>query len=47
MPPPRVHAACEPEIVFLGNMLIRMGARIKGLGTPTIIVDGGQVVKIA
>ena len=23
-----VHAACEPEIVFLGNMLIRMGARI-------------------
>ena len=35
-----VHAACEPEIVFLGNMLIRMGARIKGLGTPTIIVDG-------
>ncbi len=35
-----VHAACEPEIVFLGNMLIRMGARIKGLGTPTITVDG-------
>jgi UDP-N-acetylglucosamine 1-carboxyvinyltransferase len=35
-----VHAACEPEIVFLGNMLNRMGARIKGLGTPTITIDG-------
>ncbi|MFT4037843.1 MAG: UDP-N-acetylglucosamine 1-carboxyvinyltransferase [Thermomicrobiales bacterium] len=35
-----VHAACEPEIVFLGNMLIRMGARIKGLGSPTITIDG-------
>ncbi len=35
-----VHAACEPEIVHLGNMLIRMGARIKGLGSPTITIDG-------
>ncbi|MCC7023874.1 MAG: UDP-N-acetylglucosamine 1-carboxyvinyltransferase [Thermomicrobiales bacterium] len=35
-----VHAACEPEIVHLGNMLIRMGARIQGLGSPTIVVDG-------
>ena len=29
-----VHAACEPEIVHLGNMLNRMGARISGLGSP-------------
>jgi UDP-N-acetylglucosamine 1-carboxyvinyltransferase len=35
-----VNAACEPEIVFLGNMLNRMGACITGLGSPTIIVDG-------
>ena len=35
-----VHAACEPEIVYLGNMLNRMGARISGLGSPTIVVDG-------
>jgi UDP-N-acetylglucosamine 1-carboxyvinyltransferase len=35
-----VNAACEPEIVHLGNMLNRMGARIKGLGSPTIVVDG-------
>lgn len=35
-----VQAACEPEIVHLGNMLNRMGARISGLGSPTITVDG-------
>ncbi len=35
-----VHAACEPEIVHLGNMLNRMGARISGLGSPTITIDG-------
>ncbi|MEZ4665821.1 MAG: UDP-N-acetylglucosamine 1-carboxyvinyltransferase [Thermomicrobiales bacterium] len=35
-----VNASCEPEIVALGNMLNRMGARITGLGSPTITVDG-------
>jgi UDP-N-acetylglucosamine 1-carboxyvinyltransferase len=35
-----VNAACEPEIVHLGSMLNRMGARIGGLGSPTIVVDG-------
>lgn len=35
-----VNAACEPEIVHLGNMLVRMGARISGLGSPVITVDG-------
>lgn len=33
-------AACEPEIVDLGNFLIKMGAQIKGLGSPTITVTG-------
>jgi UDP-N-acetylglucosamine 1-carboxyvinyltransferase len=35
-----VNAACEPEIVHLGSMLNRMGARISGLGSPTIVVEG-------
>ena len=33
-------AACEPEIVDLGRMLITMGARIEGLGSPCITVQG-------
>lgn len=33
-------AACEPEIVDLGSFLIKMGAKIKGLGSPTITVTG-------
>jgi UDP-N-acetylglucosamine 1-carboxyvinyltransferase len=35
-----VNASCEPEIVALGNMLNRMGARISGLGSPNIVIDG-------
>ncbi len=35
-----VNAACEPEIVHLGTMLNRMGARIQGLGSPTITIEG-------
>ncbi len=35
-----VNASCEPEIVALGNMLNRMGARITGLGSPIITVEG-------
>lgn len=35
-----VNASCEPEIIALGSMLIRMGARISGLGSPTIVVEG-------
>src|SRR5689334_22966860 len=30
------NAACEPEIVDLGQMLSDMGAKIQGAGTPTI-----------
>lgn len=33
-------AACEPEVVDLGNMLNAMGARIEGLGTPLLRIEG-------
>ncbi|MBN1590395.1 MAG: UDP-N-acetylglucosamine 1-carboxyvinyltransferase [Pirellulales bacterium] len=33
-------AAVEPEIVELGRMLVAMGAKIEGLGAPTIRVEG-------
>lgn len=35
-----VNAASEPEIAFIGSLLEDMGARIKGVGTPHIRVDG-------
>ena len=34
------NAACEPHIQDLGALLIRMGARIEGLGTNRLLVDG-------
>lgn len=34
------NAACEPEIEDLAELLNRMGARIKGAGTPTMEIDG-------
>lgn len=34
------NAACEPEISDLCELLNRMGARIRGGGTPTIEIDG-------
>ncbi len=34
------NAAREPEVVDLANCLIQMGARIKGHGTDTIIIEG-------
>lgn len=34
------NAAMEPEVVDLANFLIKCGARIKGHGTNTIIVEG-------
>jgi UDP-N-acetylglucosamine 1-carboxyvinyltransferase len=33
-----VNASCEPEIVALGAMLNRRGARITGLGSPSIVI---------
>ncbi len=35
-------AACEPEIADLGRMLNALGARIGGLGTPVIEIEGVQ-----
>ena len=34
------NTACEPEVQDLANFLNRMGARILGAGTDTIIIDG-------
>ncbi len=34
------NAAIEPEVISLGEFLIKMGAKIKGLGTRKIIIDG-------
>jgi len=33
-------AACEPEIADLANCLIRMGAKITGIGSPRLIIEG-------
>jgi len=33
-------AACEPEVEDLGNCLLAMGAKIKGLGSPRIEIEG-------
>ncbi|MEC9374722.1 MAG: UDP-N-acetylglucosamine 1-carboxyvinyltransferase [Planctomycetota bacterium] len=33
-------AACEPEVVDLATLLLSMGARIRGAGTPRIIIEG-------
>ena len=33
-------AACEPEVADLGQFLVAMGAKIEGLGTSTIEIDG-------
>jgi UDP-N-acetylglucosamine 1-carboxyvinyltransferase len=35
-----VNASAEPEVVWLGNFLNRMGARISGLGSPMITIEG-------
>jgi UDP-N-acetylglucosamine 1-carboxyvinyltransferase len=34
------NAAREPEVVDLANFLVAMGAKIEGIGTDTLIVDG-------
>ncbi|HEX8914291.1 MAG TPA: UDP-N-acetylglucosamine 1-carboxyvinyltransferase [Humisphaera sp.] len=35
-----VGAACEPEVVDCAELLIKMGAKIKGHGTPEIRIEG-------
>lgn len=39
-----INAACDPEIVDVSNFLNKAGAKIKGAGTPTIIVE--PVIKL-
>ena len=34
------NAACEPEVADLATFLVKMGAKIKGYGTPRIIIEG-------
>ena len=34
------NAATEPEVINLGEFLLKMGAKIKGLGTKKIMIDG-------
>jgi UDP-N-acetylglucosamine 1-carboxyvinyltransferase len=34
------NASAEPEVVWLGHLLNRMGARITGLGSPIITIEG-------
>ena len=34
------NTACEPEIVDLAELLIKMGAKITGHGTPTVTIEG-------
>jgi len=39
------NAAREPDLVDLGEFLVSMGAKIEGLGTPTITIDGVPELK--
>ncbi len=39
------NAAREPEVVDLANCLIKMGAKISGAGTSTIIIEGVETLK--
>jgi UDP-N-acetylglucosamine 1-carboxyvinyltransferase len=34
------HAACEPEVSDLARFLVAMGARIEGIGSPHLVVEG-------
>jgi len=34
------YAACEPEVQEVANLLVRMGARIEGIGSPRLKVTG-------
>ena len=38
-------AACEPEVVDLAEFLIKMGAKIKGHGTPVIEIEGVKYLR--
>jgi len=38
-------AACEPEITDLANCLNKMGARITGIGSPRLVIEGVDKLK--
>lgn len=38
------NAACEPEITDLAELLNKMGARVRGAGTPVIRIDGVEAL---
>ena len=38
-------AACEPEIADLANCLNKMGARITGIGSPRLVIEGADELK--
>ena len=38
-------AACEPEITNLANCLNKMGAKIKGIGSPRLTIKGAKCLK--
>lgn len=39
------NVAMEPEVVDLAEFLVSAGARIKGIGTPTLIIEGGGMLQ--
>jgi UDP-N-acetylglucosamine 1-carboxyvinyltransferase len=39
------NAACEPEVVDLAALLSKMGARIEGAGTSTVVIEGIRELK--
>ena len=39
------NAACEPEVADVASCLNKMGARIEGAGTPTIVIQGVDALK--
>jgi len=40
-----LNAACEPEVVFIADMLNSMGAKISGAGSKTITIEGVEHLK--
>jgi UDP-N-acetylglucosamine 1-carboxyvinyltransferase len=38
-------AACEPEVADMANFLIAMGANIKGIGSPRLVIEGVKELK--
>ncbi|MEN6384352.1 MAG: UDP-N-acetylglucosamine 1-carboxyvinyltransferase [Phycisphaerales bacterium] len=39
------YAACEPEITDLANCLVKMGAKISGIGSPQLTIHGVKELK--